>query len=66
MGKADPERVIILGAVSNFAMQWKGTSAYESLMSEGGDEYSSVEAAVRNVHSVGAAVLRGLLEERTP
>jgi hypothetical protein len=33
-------------------------------MSEGGDEYSSVEAAVRNVHAVGAAVLRGLLKER--
>jgi purine nucleoside permease len=64
VGKADPERVIILRSVSNFAMQWKGASAYESLMSEGGDEYSSVEAAVRNVHAVGAAVLRGLLKER--
>jgi len=63
-GKADPERVVILRSVSNFAMQWKGASAYESLMSEGGDEYSSVVAAVNNVHAVGAAVLRGLLKEQ--
>lgn len=65
-GKADPERVIILGSVSNFAMQWKGASAYESPMSEGDDEYRSVEAAVRNVHAVGAAALHGLLKERRP
>ena len=56
--------MIILRSVSNFAMQWKGASAYESLMSEGGDEYSSVVAAVNNVHAVGAAVLRGLLKEQ--
>lgn len=60
-GKVDPDRVVIFRAVSSFTMQWKGASAYESLMSEGNDAYSAVESATRNVHAVGAELLRVLL-----
>ncbi|HQK25901.1 MAG TPA: purine nucleoside permease [Synergistaceae bacterium] len=60
-GKVNPDRVVIFRAVSGFTMQWKGASAYESLLDDEGGIGVATGPATRNVHAVGAELLRVLL-----
>lgn len=60
-GLVDSSRVVVMRSISNFTMQWRGASAYQSLMSEGNDEYTAVVPAVRNLFAAVRAVLDGIL-----
>ena len=61
-GLADPDRAVVLRALSNFSMQWPGGTARDSLLSGWDETGEGVEASTRNVHAAGSAVLRALLD----
>ena len=63
-GKVDKDRLLVLRTASNFTMQWKGASAYESLAGEKltGESYSAYLPSLEAAYGVGNIVVQAILE----
>lgn len=57
-GRADPQRVLVLRAGSNYSVQPAGKTAAESLMAESSDDYlSGLDESLQAAHVVGRKVV---------
>lgn len=60
IGRADPERVLVLRTASNYTMQPPGLTAAENLLKEN-DGYAGLEASVEAAYLVGSKVVDALI-----
>lgn len=64
VGKVDKNRLLVLRTASNFTMQWKGATAYESLAGEKltGKGYSAYIPSLEAAYQVGQKVVLNVVE----
>ncbi|MFO1069926.1 MAG: purine nucleoside permease [Geminicoccaceae bacterium] len=62
-GKVDPRRLLVLRTVSNYAMQYPGITAAQSLAQESDGEFSAFLPSLNAAYAVGSAAVNAILAD---